>query len=114
MDKNKYSCHIRNLKFYIDQGMILNKIHRIITFKQSDWLKSYIDFNTNMRTIAKTDFEKDFYKLMNNSVFGKTMENVRNRCDVELVYNEKRLKKLSSSILFKNCNRISENMLVVS
>ena len=112
MDKNKYVCHARNLKFYLDQGLILKKIHRIISFKQSNWLAKYIDFNTIKRTESQTDADKDFYKLMNNSVFGKTCENVRNRCNVELVCSEKRLKRLVGSHLFKEANEINKNMIV--
>ena len=73
-DKIKYVINIEALNQALQHGLILEKVHRIIEFDQSEWLKPYIDFNTNLRTKAKNDFEKDFFKLMNNSVFGKTIE----------------------------------------
>ena len=69
--KRKYVIHIKVLKQAIDHGLVLEKIHGAIEFKQSAWMREYIDFNTRLRTAARNDFEKDFYKLMNNSVFGK-------------------------------------------
>ena len=75
-DEKKYVIHIKALDQALKHGLILEKIHRTIEFDQSDWMKAYIDFNTQLRTKDTNDFEKDFYKLMNNSVFGKTMESV--------------------------------------
>ena len=83
-DKKKYLVHYRMLKFYIRHGMTVEKVHNVISFKQSMWLEKYISFNTQKRNKAKNDFEKDFYKLLNNAFYGKTMENVRNRLKKKL------------------------------
>ena len=84
-DKRKYLIHYRMLKFYIKHGMEIKQVHRVISFKQNKWLEKYIDFNTQKRNQAVNDFEKDFYKLLNNAFYGKTMENVRNRCKIEII-----------------------------
>ena len=83
--KIKYVVHIKALEQAINHGLVLERIHRCIEFKQSAWMKEYIDFNTRLRTAAKNDFRNDFYKLMNNSVFGKTMENIRKHRNIKLV-----------------------------
>ena len=112
-DKTKYIIHYKNLIQCLKAGMKLKKIHRGIKFIESDWMKPYIEKNTNLRTKAKNNFEKDFFKLMNNSVFGKTMENIKNRVDVKLVNTEEKFKKLVAKPNFKSRKIFSENLISV-
>ena len=85
LDKKTYVIHISALKQALNHGLKLKKVHRAIMFRQEAWMKKYIDKNTDLRKDAKSEFENDFFKLMNNSVFGKTRENVRNHRDIKLV-----------------------------
>ena len=77
-DKDRYIVHRKTLKQYLDLGLRIKKIHRGTSFEEETWLKSYIELNTYLRASAKNDFEKDFFKLMNNSVFAKTVKNIKN------------------------------------
>ena len=113
-NKEKYVLHYRNLQLYTNLGLKVTKVHRVLEFDQSPWLKQYIDFNTEKRMNAKNDFEKDFFKLMNNSVFGKTMENIRKRVDAKLVTDEKKLLKYTSKPTYVSSSKIfNENLVAV-
>ena len=112
-DKTKYVLHYKNLIQCLDMGLKIKHIHKGIKFVESEWMKPYIDKNTNLRAKAKNNFEKDFYKLMNNSVFGKTMENIRNRVDVKLVNTEEKLRKLVAKPNFRSRKIFSENLVSV-
>ena len=110
-DKKKYVIHIKASDQAIKHGLILEKVHRVIEFNQSALLKPYIDFNTQLRTQTKNVFEKDFFKLMNNSVFGKTMENIRKHKDVKLVTNKETYLKTVMKPNFKSGILFSENLM---
>ena len=112
-NKKKYVLHIRSLKQALNHGLKLKKVHRIIEFNQEAWLKPYIDMNTELRKIAKNDFEKDFFKLMNNAVFGKTMENVRKHRNIKLVTTDRKRNKLVSEPNYHTINLISENLSII-
>lgn len=101
MDKEKYVIHYKNLQQALKMGLILKKVHRVLKFEQSNWLEKYIMFNTDKRKVAKNDFEKDFFKLMNNSVFGKTMENVRNHIDAHLITDKLKMEQKINSPYYK-------------
>ena len=112
-NKKKYVLHYKNLIQCLDMGLKVTHIHRGIKFVESEWMKPYIDKNTNLRAKAKNNFEKDFFKLMNNSVFGKTMENIRNRVDVKLVNTKEKFKKLVAKPNFRSRKIFSENLVSV-
>ena len=112
-DKKNYVIHIRSLKQALSHKLILKKIHRVIQLNQEAWLKSYIDMNTELRKQARNDFEKDFYKLMNNAVFGKTMENVRKHRDIKLVTTDERRNRLVSEPNYHTTKWFSEKLLAI-
>lgn len=113
-DKKNYILHIDNLQYYLSKGIILKKIHRVVKFHHEAWLKPYIEKNSKLRQNASNEFEKDFYKLMNNSFYGKTMENIRDRIQVNFCLNKKQFDKHTNSPLFANqVNIIKEDGLTL-
>ena len=113
LHNKKYVVHIMSLKQALDHGLKLKKVHRMIEFNQEAWLKPYIDKNTALRNLANNDFEKDFYKLMDNSVFGKTMENVRKHKDIKLVTTDTKRSKQVSEPNYHTMNLISEHLSII-
>ena len=111
--KNNYVIHYKKLMQCLRLGMKLKKIHRGIKFTEAAFLKPYIDKNTSLRALAKNNFEKDFFKLMNNSVFGKTMENIRNRVNVKLVDSGEQFKKLAAKPNYNGRKIFNENLVSV-
>ena len=112
-DKKHYVLHYENLKQCVSLGLKITKIHRGIQFRESAWLKEYIDLNTALRTAAKNDFEKEFFKLMNNSVFGKTMERIENHVDIRLVTERDAAIKLAAKPYYDRCTIFDENLIAV-
>ena len=112
-DKEEYVIHISALKHALNHRLKSKKVRKVIEFRQEAWLKPYIDMNTKLRTEAKNKFEKDFFKLMNNSVFGKNMENVRNHRDIKLVTTDERRNKLVSEPNYHSAKHFSENLLAI-
>ena len=112
-DKTNYVVHINVLKQALDHGLKVRKVHRVIEFDQEAWLKEYIDVNTELRKKATNDFEKDFFKLMNNAVFDKTVENVRKHRDIKLVKTDKRRNKLVSEPKFHTMELIDNNLAII-
>ena len=109
--EKRYIIHIRALEQALKHGLVLERIHKTIEFKQSAWMKEYIDFNTRLRTAAANDFEKNFYKLMNNMVFGKTMENIRKHRNIKLVTNREAYLKAVMKPNFKSGTLFGENLM---
>ena len=112
-NKKNYVVHISVLKQALDHGLKLRKVHRVIEFNQKACLKEYIDVNTELRKKASNDFEKDFFKLMNNALFGKTMENVRKHRDIKLVKTDHRRNKLVSEPNYHTVKLIDDNLAII-
>ena len=112
-DKKKYVVHVKSLKQALNHGLKLKKVYRIIEFSQKAWLKPYIDVNAELRKLAKDDFEKDFFKLMNNAIFGKTMENIRKHRYIKLVTTDKKRNKLVSEPNYYTINYVSEDLSII-
>ena len=115
-NKTNYVTHYENLKLYESLGLKIAKIHRDIKFEESAWLEEYINLNAKLMIEAKqsgNNFEVDFVKLMNNSVFGKTLENIRNRVDIRLISSDKIAKKLAAKPNYDHCTIFDENLIAV-
>ena len=112
-NKTEYVVHIRNLKQALNHGLVLKKLHRVFKFNQKSWLKPYIDLNTNLRKAAKNNFEKDFSKLTNNSVFGKIMANVRKHRDITLARTDKRKNYLVPEPNYHTAKCFTENLFAI-
>ena len=112
-NKTKYVVYYRNLQLYLSLGMKLTKIHRALQFKQSDWMKKYIDFNSKKIMCCTNDFEKDFFKLMINSVYGKTRKNLRKRINIRFVNNKKDLLKYTSKPTYVTHKLFNKNFAAI-
>ena len=111
--RKNYVVHYRNLRLYLEMGMKITAVHRGISFYQSPWMEPYIRKNTELRKTAANSFEKDFFKLMNNSVFGKTIENIRKRQNIHLIDNRKKALKLTSKPNFDRCTIFDKHLIAV-
>ena len=112
-NKKKYVVHYEALKLYVKYGLRITKIHRGITFQESTWLKDYIDMNTRLRMKSKNNFESNFFKLMNNSVFGKTIENIRKRTDIKLATTKNKVEKYIYKPNYIHRTTFSDNLVAI-
>ena len=112
---NKYQYHrnIKNLMQALDHGLVLKKIYAVTSYDQKVWMKPYIEQNTNYRAKAKNEFEKNFFKVMNNSVFGKTIENVRNRSNNFIANNETELIKHQTKPTFLRATAFNHSLVAI-
>ena len=111
MSKKNHVVHYRNSKYYLSQGLILTKVHRILEFKQSNWMKPYIDFNTQKRKEATNEADKILFKLLNNAVYGKTIENMRKGIKIRITTNEKDFLKYASRPTYIGHKKFGKNLL---
>ncbi len=112
-DKEKYIVHYRNLKLYMRLGLELKKIHRVLSFNQSAWLRPYIEYNTELRKNSKSDFEKDLIKLLNNAVFGKSIENKRKHANIKLALNKNQANRYLQKPLFEEFHILNSNKALI-
>ena len=113
MDKLNNVVHYRNLELYVQLGLVITKIHRVLAFKQSPWLKRYIDFNTHQRSLSNSGFLKDIFRLTNNIVFGKTQENLWNRVNVEILTYAAIIRKRVAKSSFCRGMPISDDLAII-
>ena len=113
MNKKRYVLHYRNLKFYLEHGLILKKVHHVIKFHQSRWMKNYVKLNQDHRISSQNEVEQDFFKLMNNSLFGKTCENQKKRTQIKLVNNRQDFQNLVNKPQFMDCRQFSDTLAAV-
>ena len=113
MPKEKYVLHYRNLQYYLSEGLILKRVHRILEFKQSAWMKPYIDFNTQKRKEATNEADNNLFKQFSNAVYGKTLENMRKRIKIRIATNEKDFIKYSSRPTYISHVKFGKNLLVI-
>ena len=113
MPKNNYVIHYKNLQYYLSQGQVFKKVHKILEFKQSAWMKPYIDFNTQKRKEATNEADKNLFKLLNNAVYEKTMKNIRKRIKIRITINEKDFLKYASRPTYISHKRFGKNLVVI-
>ena len=113
LPKKHSAVHYRNIKYYLSQGVIFKKVHKILKFKQSAWMKPYFDFNTQKRKEPTNEADKNLFKLLNNAVYGKTMENVRKRIKIRRTTNEKDFLKYASRPTYIGHKKIGKNLVVI-
>ena len=111
--KKNYVVHYRKLKYYLSKRWILTKVHKILEFKQSPWMKPYIDFNTERRKEATNEADKNLFKLLNNAVYGKTMENMRKRMKIRITKTPKEFLKYASRPTFINHIIFGKNLVAI-